>query len=195
MHRLWALTEDEHALLLRIPDEYGVTDEAVEVAYRATGGDPLLAQRLGYVLYEMGRDSITADAVREILPDVVAAHHEAFRAAWSNLTLNERLVLTALSGLIYQEPLKAVTPERLNRWLASHGYPLDSTATRAALRGVEYAGLIRGAGDGVTVSAGILQTWLLQHAQLDAESPDSDNRALWWAALVSVGLLCWWYWR
>jgi len=186
VHRLGALAEDEHTLLLRIPEEYTLTDEAVTAAYRATGGDPLLAQRVGDALYELERQSITAEAVREVLPGVVAAHHEAFRAAWSGLTLNERLVLTAISGLIYREPLNAVTPERVNRWLATHGYPLDGTATRSALRGVEYAGLVQVTGEGVTVAAGLLQTWLLQHAQLDSDNTTSERAAVWRAVLIAA---------
>lgn len=184
-YRLGVLTADEHALLLRIPDEYILTDEAVAAAYRATGGDPLLAQRVGHALYELGRETIPADAVRAVLPGVVAAHHEAFRAAWGGLTLNERLVLTAISGLLYREPLAPITPERVNRWLATHGYPLDGTATRAALRGVEYAGLVRVVEDGVVVAAGLLQTWLLQHAQLDPEAA-TGRSPVWRGALAGA---------
>jgi hypothetical protein len=188
-YRLGVLTEAEHALLLRIPNEYNLTDDAVAAAYRATGGDPLLAQRLGYALYSLGRASITADAVRAVLPGLVAAHHEVFRAAWMGLALNERLALTAISGLVYRDPLDPVTPERISRWLATNGYPLDSTATRAALRGIEYAGLVRVAGDGVTVAAGVLQTWLLQHAQLDADATPARQRGAWWPVIVGAGIV------
>ncbi len=194
-HRLHELTPEETALLMRIPNEYHITDAAVTLAYQATGGEPLLAQRIGFVLYEAAitqpMPTISEEQVRAALSHVVQQSHDQFRDQWQTLTLDERLVLSAITHLTYQNPLAPVTSVQVNRWLVETDYPLDDTATKSAMRGLEYAHIIRFDGDGVRVSSGMLQAWLLQHAQLDTAT--RSGRVLWVgiivASLMIIGLV------
>ncbi|MEO0563365.1 MAG: hypothetical protein AAF125_14750, partial [Chloroflexota bacterium] len=176
VYRLEDLPPEETALLMRIPTEYHITDGAIEQVQRATDGQPLLAQRVGFALYErimaIGSGAAltaTEQDVREILPSVVDQSHAQFKQQWGALSLNERLVLTAISDEMYRTPLTPVRPQQINRWLVETDYPLDDTAIRAAIRGLEYANVARLEGDGALIASGLLQTWLLKNARLEDE--------------------------
>lgn len=171
----------------------------IQAIYHAIGGHPLLLQYVGQALYGLPPAEVprTPDALPHFLTRILPSSQAFFAAQWERLELNERLVLTALSSLEYQNPLDNITPAQIETWLIETDYPLDETSTREALRSLEYDAIVQQNRNGVRIHAGMFQTWLLQNAQLDAP-PRTNPRSLWvWLALVIVliltlGGVLWW---
>jgi len=192
IHRLEEMTAEETALLMRIPEEYRLTDEAVAAVHRATGGQPLLSQQVGYALYERATDPdgtkplLDEKDVTAVMGWAVEQSHEQFREAWLALSLEERLVLTAVSDLMYERPLDPAPPAQISRWLVRADYPLDATTIRAALRGLEYAHMIHHEGDGARVAAGLLQSWLLKNAALEGNGTGTAGAGVRRGVIVGV---------
>lgn len=195
--RLAALLPDEAAWLLREPVRglYHVSDEGVEAAYRASGGEPRLLQNFGYELYQRWLrqpDAIVmqADDVKQVSALVARQNDEAFARQWSVHSRNERLALTAIASLIYDDPLGMIAPETVQAWLIDSDHALDMTSVHAALRGLEYDEVIEATAGGLRVRSGLLQTWLLENARLtQAPALSAGSRRLRWAALALLALL------
>jgi hypothetical protein len=204
--RLRSLTPDEtSALLGHAADRLTLSSEAAEALYQASGGEPALIQRFGYYLWQRAiphqkgpHPPMGPDDVKAVLPQVYAASETDFRLAWAALTRDERLALTALSSLVYDDPLRALRPADLEAWLVQTDYPMDETAIIAALRGLEYHGIVSGITTGIRLNAGLMQSWLLDHARLSsadtiATREEPRRRAGWWMlivlALIFAGIL------
>ncbi len=197
--RLANLDADAVRDLLRAPVEglYTVTDDAAAAVYRETGGQPDLVQLAGLHLFERwhtqpDRTALTPEDVRALLPTLVAGADAFFREQWRAASYNEKLVLTALSGLIYDDPLRPLDAAAVESWLVETDYPLDTTAIHAALRALEYREVVA-AVPGLTLRAGLLQAWLLDNARLDrggaaasASAPGQRQRL---AIALVIGLL------
>ncbi len=174
VHRLANLTPDDTMDLLRTPvsDRYMVTDEAAAAVQAATGGQPRLLQRAGQRLFQWHentqRSPLTPDDVKQLLPGLYAASSDEFRHLWHSLNQNERLVLTAITSLLYADPLAPITTRALETWFVETDYLLDGTAINAALRSLEYRELVTGTP--VRITAGLMQTWLLDNARLSQTS-------------------------
>lgn len=173
VHRLTHLAPDETAWLLQQPVAglYQLTDPAA--VHKATGGAPHLLQLYGDALFRRwyaapDLNVLTAEDVHAVTPMVYAAAEHGFQRQWTALTPNARHVLAAMSALTYADPLRPVTPTAIETWLAETDTPLDTTAIQAALRSLEYRELVVPAPPGIALSADLLQTWLLEHARLDA---------------------------
>ena len=182
VHRLAALTQSEVAALLRDPVDgrYTIDDAGVLAVYEASGGDPRLLQRFGFHLcrHQEARPDITTltpSAVRTVAPLVYVQSESEFNAQWAASSYNERLVLTAISGLIYAAPLNPITAETIEAWLVETDYPLDRTAINAALRGLAYREILSAEGALVRVRAGLMQQWLLEHARM-GDAPTTRGR-------------------
>jgi hypothetical protein len=172
--RLSALTTDEALWLLRQPVTglYNVPDDCATIIYRLTGGEPGLLQRFGHELYERWQaytdlNVITLDDVKGLTPRVYAQSAPELREIWQRLTLNERLALTAISGLLYGDPLRSIDTAAIEAWLIETDYPMDATTINAALRGLEYREIVALTPSGLMLSTGLMQTWLLENARLD----------------------------
>jgi hypothetical protein len=197
--RLRSLTPDETAVLLgHAADRLTLSSEAAEALYQASGGEPALIQRFGYYLWQRAIPQVGADDVKAVLPQVYAASEVDFRLAWAALTRDERLALTALSSLVYDDPLRPLRPADLEAWLVQTDYPMDETAIIAALRGLEYHGIVSGITTGIRLNTGLMQSWLLDHARLSsadtiATREEPRRRAGWWMlivlALIFAGIL------
>lgn len=180
--RLGHLTAEATAKLLRLREgeeaAYKITDEAIRMVYAATGGEPQITQRMNAKLYECyrnGRFTLTADDVRAITPHVYAAHEADFRHSWEQMSRNEHLVLVALTSLIYDNPLKAVTDDAIADWLIESDYLLDRTAVKAALRSLEYREVVHN-DNGLKITASLMQKWLMENAQVkEAAAPQHDT--------------------
>jgi hypothetical protein len=183
--RLANLSEDEAKWLLNEPaaERYRLTPEAVSAVYAATGGQPRALQQFGYQLFKLwesrpNHDPFTLDDVKQVTPTIYAQSEADLRAAWAESSRNERLALTAISSLIYSDPLAAITPERIESWLIETDYPLDATAINAAIRGLEYREMIEHTPAGVRLTAGLTQRWLLENARLTEAAPQGGTRGL-----------------
>jgi len=173
-HRLSVLSEDECLWLLRQPVTglYTVPDDCAAPIYRLTGGEPGLTQRFASELYQRWQvytdlNVMTLDDVKALTPRIYAQSAPDFRQIWQRLTLNERLALTAISGLLYGDPLRSIDTAAMEAWLVETDFPMDATTINAALRGLEYREIVSATSSGLTLTTGLMQTWLLENARLD----------------------------
>jgi hypothetical protein len=208
-HRLHFLTADALAALYPGPDAEIVEQVAAKI-HRLTGGHPALAQHAGGLLWERtGSRMISLSDVQAVTAALYTESGRYYRALWGTLTLNERLTLTAVAGLLYRSPLTAVTPEQIEVWLVETDYRLDLTAIHAAIRSLEYREILAHqigdmVGVGIVIAAELLQKWLLENARLEANtkplasastlsdtpfaplSSPGQHRALWLAIALAV---------
>ncbi len=176
VYRLANLTEDETRTLMQQPvkNEFRVNDEAATAIFNATGGQPRIAQRFGAALYDYHqvtdtpRTVLTAEDVKNVTSTVQQQSAADFQKIWEETTHNERLILTGITRLMYDDPLAPITVSTLSNWLVESDFPLDLTAINAALRGLEYSELIENGKGGIHLRSSLMQTWLLQHAELQS---------------------------
>jgi hypothetical protein len=115
---------------------------------------------------------------------------------WQESTSNERLILSAISHLLYENPLKAVDPAAIESWLLETDYPMDATAIHAAVRSLEYRELLISTPTGIRLTAGLMQKWLLENARpthpAAPTAPSSRQRFMILAVVIialAIGLL------
>jgi hypothetical protein len=176
VYRLANLTGDETRTLMQQPvqNEFRVNDEAAAAVHHASGGQPRLAQRFGAALYDYHqvtdtpRTVLTAEDVKNVTSTVQGQSDADFQKMWDETASNERLILTAITRLTYDDPLTPVTVSTLSNWLVESDYPLDLTAINAAIRGLEYDERIENTKGSIRLKSALLQTWLLQHAELQS---------------------------
>lgn len=199
MHRINLMNAAVCERVLREPaaGHYTLTDDAVAAIFDATGGEPALLQRFGAAVYARGTSTagspdITPEVVRALMPDVYVASSPEFQLFWKGLNRDERLVLTALSNLLYDDPLAEISVGKVEAWLVETDHPLDITAINAAVRGLEYHELVRGTASAIRINAGLMRKWLLEHARLSekditlSREPEesSRNRLIVFAAII-----------
>lgn len=166
-YRLHYLDREEVQALYAGPD-LQIVQTLAENVYYLTGGHPALTQRLRDLLWERtGSRVIALDDLQAVTPEIYTESAVFYLELWQGLSLNERLVLTALAGLFYTDPLKSVTPEQLEAWLVETDFRLDLTAIHAAVRSLEYREMVSHQGEGIVLNAQLLQKWLLENARLD----------------------------
>jgi hypothetical protein len=197
--RLDNLTLAETTQLLREPVTglYAVSDEAVNAVQTATGGAPLLLQRYGFLLYHHWQHNpqnatINEEVAKSLASNVYIEVEEEFKAAWHSLERDERLVLTAIVSLLYDDPLRKIDTAAIQAWLLETDYPVDTIAINSAIRGLEYGETIKESPSGITVNASLMQRWLVENARLsDVPSNPANTRRtrLWLAALALILLL------
>lgn len=171
--RLTSLAADESQWLLQAPVRgiYSVPDEVAQAIHRVVGGAPGLVQHFGYELFRRWEtypelNVFTLEDVKALTPTIYLYNEADYRALWERLTVNERLVLTAISDLAYNDPLGQITAARIQGWLVDTDFPLDVTTINAALRSLEYREILLPPSEGVTLSATLMQSWLLENARL-----------------------------
>jgi hypothetical protein len=199
--RLTNLSQQESRWLLQKPAAglYAVPDDSADTIYKATGGQPLLLQRAGRRLFERWEaqqhlsqgSTHNADLfadVKGIIQQVYAESEAGFRETWQQATRDERLVLTAIVSLLYDDPLSKIDTTRIESWLVETDYPLDATAINAALRSLEYNEIVSSTSNGLAITAGLMQTWLLEHARLtDSPLHTAKQQPDWrWAVVVAI---------
>ncbi len=176
--RLSPLAPDETQWLLQAPTQgvYTVPDECAQAVHRAVGGAPGLVQHFGYQFFRRWEtypelNVFTQQDVKALLPTIYLFNEPDFRYLWDRLSVNEHLVLTAISGLLYSDPLGRIDAARIQAWLVETDYPLDLTAINSTLRSLEYRQLLQPSPNGIVLTAEIMQTWLLENARLDVRPP------------------------
>ncbi|NDJ77941.1 MAG: ATP-binding protein [Chloroflexi bacterium] len=140
-------------------------DGVVEEILVQAGGHPFLLHSICRLLYRRSEErahagpvtthdlAAVSDAVYEQIDDV-------YRPLWADSNQNERLTLTGLVHLSRREPGRAVALDRLHTWLASSGSTITTTQLAAALRSLDYKGLVRPDGDVYSLPATLLSTWV-----------------------------------
>jgi hypothetical protein len=90
---------------------------------------------------------------------------------------------------LYDDPLSSIDAARIEGWLVETDYPLDTTAINAALRSLEYREIVSSTPSGLAITAGLMQTWLLEHARLSdtpSVAPKAQALAPVWRWLIVV---------
>ncbi len=165
--RLPRLSYDDSATLIK---HYaaGANETILRSIFAATGGHPRLLTRYGQILQSQWAAHGDKEAFEKSKSLMVAASQDDFRQLWLKLTRDERLVLTAIASLIYDDPIKDVTPKRIEAWLIETDYLLDIVAINAALRGLDYQDIVRHQqGEGIALTMTLMQQWLLEQARID----------------------------
>ncbi len=193
--RLTNLSRDEIASVLTDPvkDSYRLTDQCIDEVYRATGGQPQFVQRAGYQIFQRWQEHsiVTLDDVKAIVLTIYAQSHSELEAMWQETTSNERLILNAISHLVYENPLQTVDSAAIEGWLLESDYPLDATAIHATVRSLEYREILANTPSGIRLTAGLMQKWLLENAQsmrVAVSPPPLGRQRLMWLALVIIAL-------
>ncbi len=171
--RLSVLAADESQWLLQTPVRgiYSVPDDVAQAIHRVVGGAPGLVQHFGYELFRRWEtypelNVFTLEDVKALTPTVYLYNEPDYRALWERLGVNERLVLTAISDLAYNDPLGRIEAAAIQNWLIETDFPLDVTAINATLRSLEYREILHPTPNGIALRASLLQSWLLENARL-----------------------------
>lgn len=190
--RLHRLSVDDSINLIR---QYapGSTDEMVSTIYNMTGGHPLLLSNIGTELNKAWASHSDNEALRIAQPAAYNLSQAHFRQLWQRLSQNERIVLTTIANLIYDDPLRNVGVDTIQSWLIETDYPLDTTTIHAALRGLDYLDIVNHQRNaGYKIVAGMMQTWLLEHARLsDIENGTASGirMSISWRAVIGVVII------
>ncbi|MEZ4669930.1 MAG: hypothetical protein R3E39_18665 [Anaerolineae bacterium] len=196
VYRLGNLTAAETTQLMQQPvaDQYHVSEEVAAAVHAATAGQPRLLQRIGARLYNQWEtrptlNTLTPEDVKNV---AVVLRHDSntdFQRFWDATARNGRLVLAAVSRLLVQDPLTPIDTRAISAWLIESDYPLDMTAIHAAIRSLEYDEVVENSKQGIRISSGLMQTWLLEHAELQAASsaPAAPSRR--WFSLAAAAAL------
>ncbi len=182
--RLGNLTSDETQWLLQAPVHglYSIPDECALAVHRMIGGAPGLAQHFGYEFFRRWEtypelNVFTLDDVKSLTPAIYLYSEGDYRALWERMSANERIVLTAISDLFYNDPLGRLDAAAIQGWLVETDFPLDMTAINATLRSLEYRDILLPTPSGIALGASILQSWLLDNARLGRRLPPSVDPA------------------
>ena len=162
--RLHPLSADETA---EVMSQFGMllTEPAQKQIYHLTDGHPLLLQFMGETLQSLKTYEITQKEIKKIVDAVYVKANDTYQTIWEQiLSQNERLVLTAISGLLYDDPIRNLTTQEIENWMLETDYPLDITAINAGIRGLEYQDLLIGStSEGIRIRAALFQRWLIEH--------------------------------
>lgn len=143
-----------------------LTMEQAERIVPETGGHPALLRRFASSLAQNWSD-LSPDRISTVKRSVYNASEAEFHQQWQQLDQNERLVLTAMISLYYENTSRDITVSLVEQWLVDTDYPLDIITIQSALRSLEYRALIKRKDGALMFTTGLMQLWLLEHARLD----------------------------
>lgn len=167
-HRLTNLTPEIAEAIVTKPVEefYAFEPPALRRVLELAGGHPFHLHsicRLIYRLYEQERRVLTIAMVdiEAVYPAALEQAGDIVRPLWEHIRPNERLALTALLDLRKHNPHEHFAADGLREWLSKTDYPLNTVQLAAALRGLEYLGIVQTNDQGeYAFSAGIQADWL-----------------------------------
>ncbi len=179
--RLGTLSQDESQWLLQMPVRglYSVPDECAVAVQKLVGGSPSMVQHFGYEFFRRWEkypelNVFTLEDVKSITPSIFLYNEADYRTLWDGLETNERLVLTAVSDLLYNDPLGRLDAATIEDWLVETDFALDITAINATLRSLEYQQILQPTPNGIALTATIMQSWLLENAHLGKRRSTPD---------------------
>ena len=192
--RLHELSRPTAEQLVREPMEAYVVYEGglVDRVLAWGGGHPFLLQVMCYMLFrrseERSHHGTLSNADLEAASDAILEQtDEVFAPLWARASHNERLALTAVVRLSEALPGETLPHTAIHTWLSTAGYDINSTQLAAALRALDYEGLVRAGTDDFTLPAGLIAAWV--SANTSSEVNRAPRSPLDWARVLRVTAL------
>jgi hypothetical protein len=138
-------------------------DGVVERILAWAGGHPFLLHSICRLLVRRSEERnharpVTDNDLNAIHDAVLDQADEIFGLLWARTTPNERITLQTIVELC--PPGGAVEFDALYYRLAGTEYPLNKTQLAAALRSLDYEGLVRAQEDRYTLPAALIKAWV-----------------------------------
>ncbi len=188
--RLNHLTEADLQPLIERITPLATTDVAPAVL-KATGGHPHLVHHYAEALASLYDVEVTPVDVKAVSATLYESNRGFFRGIWTQLSANERHVLTALAELHHDNPVRKIDTSAIERWLLDSDFPKEKTTINATLRSLEHQEWVTLA-EGVRFNGDLWQRWLLEHGTefgLSLNAKDAPlSRRLRWGLLLAVGV-------
>jgi hypothetical protein len=159
IERINRLSADESHDLLRqtMPTIDRKTSQHI---FEQSGGIPRLLQAYAQAL----QDNLDVEHATQRVYD---HNKDTFKKSWQILSRDERIVLTAMSNLSYENPLRAITPPLIETWLVETDYPMDIITIHAQLRSLDYQELVVSTPSKIELVSQLFQRWLFENARID----------------------------
>ncbi len=173
--RLAELSLEDAERLVREPvqDMYHYEDGVVKQILALAGGHPFLLHSICRLLFRRSEERHHAGPVIEndlaaVDDAVLEQGSEVLNPLWQAASQNERLVLMGLVRL--NESGEGVSFGALYDWINASGYEMNKTKVAAALRSLDYKGLIQADPDGTyALRAQFIPRWLNANHALDVK--------------------------
>lgn len=197
-YRLHELSPSEAEQLVRVPlaEVADISDDIVEQVLALGGTHPFLLQAICRLLYRRSEERHHAGPIMEL--DLTASHAAAldqaddiFRPLWEQSSQNERLTLTGLVMFDADFPGGGVSFSALHDWAMASGVNINKTQLAAALRSLDYNGLVRTEdGELYALTSGLIAGWVRAVADLPERDAAADSPSPAWTRygpLVGLG--------
>lgn len=182
--RLGELVPEAAEQLIREPMlAAGRYDEGVaEQLLALAGGHPFLLHSICRLLFRRAEERhfsglITENDLAAVQGAVIDQADEIFGPLWQQATPNERFTLTALVRLDALEPGQRVAFDTVYGWLTGAGYTMNRTQLAAALRALDYDGLIHAEADTYTLRARLIAAWITVNVLPADTGPEPASQA------------------
>lgn len=165
--RLGDLSLEDAGRLVREPiaDLLRYDEGIVEQILMWAGGHPFLLHSICRLLFRRSEERHHAGPITQ--NDLNAIHHaaldqadEVFGPLWSRAKPNEQITLHAVADLCAAAPGQYVEFDILHDHLIAEGYTIHKTPLAAALRSLDYEGLVRSHEDQYTLAADLIGAWV-----------------------------------
>ncbi len=193
--RLSELELEDADRLVRDPvqDVYSYELGVVEHILALAGGHPFLIHSICRLLFRRSEERnhngpVTEHDLDAIYTAVLEQADEIYSPLWQSAPRNERLALSAMVAL-QQADGASVPFDALYIWLTSANFVLNKTQLAAALRGLDYKGLVKmdAAGGLYRLPADLIAGWVSANTVLPEEGkPQARKQGRW---LPIVGLI------
>ncbi|MBI5960212.1 MAG: AAA family ATPase [Chloroflexi bacterium] len=186
-----ALPDAERLVREPVAPLWTYAEGVVERILALAGGNPFLLHSICRLLFRRSEERSHTGPITD--NDLTAIHVAALDQAgeileplWNTSTPNERLTMTALVRLDELEPEQPISFEMLYGWLTGAGYTINKTQLAAALRGLDYNGLVRADADHYRLPVCLAVDWVRTNAPSPtAANPEPERRE--WGRLIPVG--------
>ncbi|HVO72343.1 MAG TPA: hypothetical protein VMT24_19980 [Aggregatilineaceae bacterium] len=181
--RLAEMSLDAAERLVREPVEGIIQYESgvVEQILALAGGHPFLLHSICRLLFRRSEERnhntpITENDLTAVQDAALDQASDIFGPLWDGATPNERLTLMALVRLDEIEPGAPVSFEAIFGWLTGAGYAMTRTQLAAALRSLDYNGLVHASADQYTLPARLVAAWVdANTVPLSAGEPEKQH--------------------
>ncbi len=169
-------------------------DGVVEQILALAGGHPFLLHSICRLIFRRAEERhfsglITENDLAAVQDAVVDQADEIFGPLWQQATPNERFTLTALVRLDALEPGQRIAFDTAYGWLTGAGYTMNRTQLAAALRALDYDGLIHAEADSYTLRARLIAAWITANVLPAETEPEPESRARLARYVQVIGLL------